>query len=360
MNPENDELLEKEIDKLIEIYEMLISQPTPEEEEDAQKDLLNILKDIKEKLGGFDQFHELDELYQIISDWDTLEAWFYEVNGLEEKLVNFLSKFRHVKKREKGSNASIPIPIPQNEQNLPDSANVNKNEMKIDKTLQTVEEKMKNLMSRDHLIKKDHQGEIKSQAHIETLPQKNPLSSDKPHLKSKLVAPKIVIPPVMAPKKKIDPKTISNLNINKQSQAKTPIKIDYVPPESSTQSPSPSPPTPKSTTKSEFRPKINPISNSRKTIKIHPITADQFKISTNPSSVRIDNIESLSSKELYKELIGLEAMHYHLLKKQKILEEKHNFGQIDDSKYATSREEINLEVKNCMYKIQKIKSFINR
>ena len=45
MNPENDELLEKEIDKLIEIYEMLISQPTPEEEEDAQKDLLNILKE---------------------------------------------------------------------------------------------------------------------------------------------------------------------------------------------------------------------------------------------------------------------------------------------------------------------------
>ena len=109
MVSENDELLEKEIDKLIEIYEMLISQPTPEEEEEAQRDLLVILRDVKDMLGDFDQFNELDELYKIISDWDTLESWFNEINELEEKLVKFLSKFRHVKKRHKEARVLLPI-----------------------------------------------------------------------------------------------------------------------------------------------------------------------------------------------------------------------------------------------------------
>ena len=337
---ENEELLEAEIDKLIEIYEMLISQPTPEEEEQAQRDLLVILKDVKDMLGDFDQFHELDELYQTISNWDTLESWFYEISGLEEKLVQFLSKFRHVKKRQKEPREAS-ISIPQDEIEAEDSKFDQEKESRIDKTFQTVEKKMKSLMTRDSLIHDD----APSQAHIETISK----STDHPHLKSKLVAPKIVIPPVMAPKKKITPDTISYSNVGQQTQEDAPIKIDYTPPESQSKSP----PNPK------FQPKINPISSSQKTIKIHPITSDQFRNSQSTVD-QTDDLNKLSSKELYRELIKLEAKQYHLIKQQKILEEKFNAKQISESLFNITREETNIEVRNCVNKIQHIKSIINR
>ena len=327
---ENEELLEKEIDKLVEIYEMLISQPTPEEEEDAQRELLVILTDVKDLLGDIDQFHELDELVQIISDWDTLESWFYEINGLEEKMVEFLSKFRHVRKRQK-DNFEATIPIPQ------DSNFDRVKESRIDKTFLTVEKKMKNLMTRDSLIHDDGP----QQAHIESVTK-----SPHPHLKSKLIAPKIVIPPVMAPKKRIEPSSMSYSITPQLPQEKDPIKIDYTPPESQS--------------KSAFRPKINPISSTQKTIKIHPITSDQFKKSQTTSDLPPEDLRSLSSKQLYRELIRLEAKQYHLIKKQKILQEKFNGKQISESDFNKSLEQNNLEVRNCINKIQQIKSIINR
>jgi len=320
---ENDELLEKEIDKLIEIYEMLISQPTPEEEEEAQRDLLVILRDVKDQFGEIDQFNELDELYQIISDWDTLESWFDEIDELEEKLVQFLSKFRHVKKRKDKKKNLIP-----------ESEIYKEKESRIDKTLQTAEKKMKSLMTRDSLIHVDEP----QPAHIETVSQ-----PPSPHLKSKLVAPKIVIPPVMAPKKRIDPNSMNYSNTPQPTQEEAPIKIDYTPPESKS--------------KLEFKPRINPISSSQKTIKIHPITSDQFK---NSQSAETVDLNSLSSKQLYRELIRLEAKQYHLIKKQKILEEKYNSKQILESVFINSREENNTEVRSCINKIQHIKSIINR
>ncbi len=332
---ENNELLEKEIDKLIEIYEMLISQPTPEEEEDAQRDLLVILRDVKDMLGDFDQFNELDELYKIISDWDTLESWFYEIIGLEEKLVKFLSKFRHVKKRHKEPREAS-IPITQDNIESHGSEIDKEKEIRLDKTLQTVEKKMKSLMTRDSLIH-----EIAPQAHIETIPV-----SSHPHLKSKLIAPKIVIPPVMAPKKRIEPDSMTYSNTTQQTQEKDPIKIDYVPPQTES--------------KPEFHPKIKPISSSQKTIKINPITSDQFKNSQSSSNLQTDDLNSMSSKEMYRELIRLEAKQYHLIKQQKILEEKYNAKQLSESLFNSAREETNLEVRNCVNKIQHIKSIINR
>jgi len=323
---ENDELLEKEIDKLIEIYEMLISQPTPEEEEEAQRDLLVILRDVKDQFGEIDQFNELDELYQIISDWDTLESWFDEIDELEEKLVKFLSKFRHVKKRKDKKKNLIP-----------ESEVYKEKESRIDRTLHTAEKKMKNLMTRDSLIHVDEP----LPAHIETVSQ-----SPSPHLKSKLVAPKIIIPPVMAPKKRIEPSSMNYPNTVQPTQEKAPIKIDYTPPESKS--------------KLEFKPNINPISSSQKTIKIHPITSDQFKNSQGTEDLQIAALNSLSSKQLYRELIRLEAKQYHLIKKQKILEEKFNSKQILESVFINSREENNKEVKSCINKIQHIKSIINR
>ena len=337
---ENEELLENEIDKLIEIYEMLISQPTPEEEEQAQRDLLVVLRDIKDMLGDFDQFNELDELFQTIANWDTLESWFYEINGLEEKLVKFLSKFRHVKKRHKEPREAS-ISIPQDELETQDSKFDQEKESRIDKTFQTVEKKMKSLMTRDSLI----HDEVPPQAHIETVSKSTHLN-----LKSKLVAPKIVIPPVMAPKKKITPKTMSYSTVDQQIQEEPPIKIDYTPPESQS----------KPQSKPEFQSKINPISSSQKTIKIHPITSDQFRNSQRTEDLQTDDLNKLSSKELYRELIRLEAKQYHLIKQQKVLEEKFNAKQISESLFNITREETNIEVRNCVNKIQHIKSIINR
>ncbi len=353
MIKENDELLEKEIDKLIEIYEMLISQPTPEEEEQAQRDLLVILKEVKDMLGDFDQFHELDELYQIISKWDTLESWFYEIIGLEDKLVNFLSKFRHVNKRKDKKEPRELFPISQGKIQSSDSEIDKEKESRMNVTLQTVEKKMKNLMTRDSLIQDYSPPVINQPAHIEIVSK-----SPTPHLKSKLVAPKIIIPPVMAPKKKIVPDSMSYSNLNHQTQEKDPIKIDYTPPESQS--------------KAEFHPKINPISSTQKTIKIHPITSDQFK--NTQSSQRsqksqksqsivdsqTEDLNKLSSKELYRELIRLEAKQYHIIKQQKILGEKYNARQISESLFNSTREETNLEVKSCINKINHIKSIINR
>jgi len=265
-----------------------------------------------------------------------LESWFYEISGLEEKLVKFLSKFRHVKRRQKEPReASIPIPHTNIES--PDSGFNRGKESRIDRTLQTAEKKMKNLMTRDSLIHVDEQ----QPAHIETVSQ-----SPSPHLKSKLVAPKIIIPPVMAPKKKIEPNSMAYLKITQPTKEKAPIKIDYTPPESKS--------------KLEFQPRINPISSSQKTIKIHPITSDQFKNSQSAKDLQTADLNSLSSKQLYRELIRLEAKQYHLIKKQKTLQEKFNGKQIGELDFNIIREETNLEVKNCVNKIQHIKSIINR
>ncbi len=107
----------------------------------------------------------------------------------------------------------------------------------------------------------------------------------------------------MAPKKRIDPSSVSYSITPQPPQEEEHIKIDYTPPE------------PQS--KSAFRPIINPISSSQKTIKIHPITSDQFKNSQSAVDLPTEDLSSLSSKQLYRELIRLEAKQYHLIKKQK-------------------------------------------
>ena len=74
----------KNYDRLKEIYETLIGEPTPDEEEEAQKELITIL----ESLSAADKENNesIETVLNIVKNWDTLEQWFSEVEGLSDAM----------------------------------------------------------------------------------------------------------------------------------------------------------------------------------------------------------------------------------------------------------------------------------
>ena len=80
-------------DVFIKLYE---KEPTPDDEIEAKEDLLSLLRQLLNNISGFEDKKALiQDTLKIIENWDTLDLWFKEVNGLSEdikKLIGYREK----------------------------------------------------------------------------------------------------------------------------------------------------------------------------------------------------------------------------------------------------------------------------
>ncbi len=80
-------------DIYIKLYE---KEPTPDDEIEAKEDLLSLLRQLLNNISGFEDKEALiQDTLKIIENWDTLDLWFKEVNGLSEnikKLIGYREK----------------------------------------------------------------------------------------------------------------------------------------------------------------------------------------------------------------------------------------------------------------------------
>ncbi|MHA1338567.1 MAG: hypothetical protein ACTSRZ_02385 [Promethearchaeota archaeon] len=79
------------LERLKEIYDLLIGEPTPDDEIEAQKEIVKILEDL---INTGDQRFDMDLLkntLEIAKNWDTLENWFAEVPNLSDNLKKIIS-----------------------------------------------------------------------------------------------------------------------------------------------------------------------------------------------------------------------------------------------------------------------------
>ena len=76
-----------ELEIVITFYENLCGKPEPEEEEDAQKKLRPIFKSWLPILEDNTEFQVyVQEIFDLIDNWDPLESWFFEIPELKQKM----------------------------------------------------------------------------------------------------------------------------------------------------------------------------------------------------------------------------------------------------------------------------------
>ncbi|UYP48273.1 hypothetical protein NEF87_004558 [Candidatus Lokiarchaeum ossiferum] len=252
------------LETVLELYINLCGKPEPEEEEEAQKNLVPIfnqwLENIKENDG---YYSDIQEIYNMISNWDTLESWFFEIPFLKQKLGEFLLIF--YPKNEQLNQIFAPVDKKPNENNivhteesfqksdlkapivdldsnsvqdvkkntlelnfqkqiLTNSIDVEK-QTKIEKRLQEMEKRMADLMEKEGRVKVEDQ--IKPSPPLNEMPQIQQYDSD-----TKLHPPKFNIPNVPKPKKKVTPNNnniIPDITEISKEQKKLPIPIKITP-----------------------------------------------------------------------------------------------------------------------------------
>jgi len=76
-----------------EIYKLLTGKPDPEQEEQAQKDLLQKYSDLKKNVvSEHGDYPLIVEIYTRLEKWDPLESWFTEEKELQIKIKQLLIK----------------------------------------------------------------------------------------------------------------------------------------------------------------------------------------------------------------------------------------------------------------------------
>ena len=265
---------------VISFYESLCGKPEPEEEEEAQIKMGPIFKSWLPILEDNSEFQAyVQEIFDLVDNWDPLESWFFEIPELKQKMGEFLLKIcpdhdilntifpstsnakniiqvEDVKSAkiktidgEKTEASGLISPVVEIGSSL--IQNIEKNTLetdfqkqilqnsideekqaKIEKRLQEMESKMANLMEKEGRIKQHQKGGKLNQINTKTSTNSEVLG-EKPEdsiLKSSLNTPKFNIPNVPKPKKKILPENIRDVdeplkNSPIQSIAPIPIKI---------------------------------------------------------------------------------------------------------------------------------------
>ena len=204
----SEEELTKLLNRLSDIFMLLTGQPEPEQEEEAQKELVPLLKDLISVGNREDLKPQVEELFEIVSKWDTLEKWFSEVEGLSEKMQFVLMNYGIVSEEaspevqtEEARQEVIALEKARQEIKQEDSETIDEYEKRIkemEARMQELEEKNKKLLELEKkLLESKDKSEVPSSG-----------------LKPKLAAPKIKLPPVVSPKKVIAPSTIEKELIN--------------------------------------------------------------------------------------------------------------------------------------------------
>jgi hypothetical protein len=215
----SEEELTKLLNRLSDIFMLLTGQPEPEQEEEAQKELVPLLRDLISVGNREDLKPQVEELFEIVSKWDTLEKWFSEVEGLSEKMQFVLMNYGIVSEgapqeehTEEVQQEVIALEKARQELKKDDSETIDEYEKQIkemEARMQDLEEKNKKLLELEKkLLESKEKSEVPSSG-----------------LKPKLAAPKIKLPPVAAPKKVITPSMME-----KDTTADPPEELRSAPP----------------------------------------------------------------------------------------------------------------------------------
>ena len=198
-------------------YQKLTSNPEPEEEEDAQKDLTKLFSQLMPHLEEDTELYSCAyDLTKIISAWDTLESWFDEVEELQEKMKNFLVK----------SDVSMEEKVDK-QQGIEKSSNKEKtNNDEFSKKEEELRKKAEELAQLEEKLKQQQ-----AQLNIQQKPIKP--HPEKPKITTKLMAPKITLPKIMKPDKFITPNSSHSpkkgIKIDLDASLSEPIKIKEIP-----------------------------------------------------------------------------------------------------------------------------------
>ena len=204
--------------QLLQIYQMLVSQPDPEEEEEAQKKLLLLLTDFP--LDQPELWNKIQDLKKIVEEWDTLDQWYTEVDKLDTMFKKMLQPFFPDIFKEPAQQSK------QSESNNDPEPPLNPMKNRIQSRLQAMEDKMFAFVKKEHPQKSPHPAPV----HIPLpTPSPTPKPTIQPTLshtsnlsrqqvrftptRSKLQAPKIIIPKMLPKKPPITPQSVPILPV---------------------------------------------------------------------------------------------------------------------------------------------------
>ena len=204
--------------QLLQIYQMLVNQPDPEEEEEAQKKLLLLLTDFP--LDQPELWNKIQDLKKIVEEWDTLDQWYTEVDKLDTMFKKMLQPFFPDIFKEPTQQSK------QSESKKDPEPPLNPMKNRIQSRLQAMEDKMFAFVKKEHPQKSPHPAPV----HIPLpTPSPDPKSTIQPTpsltsglsqqqvrftpTRSKLQAPKIIIPKMLPKKPQITPQSVPILPV---------------------------------------------------------------------------------------------------------------------------------------------------
>jgi hypothetical protein len=248
-----------EFAKLMQVYEVLINLPQPEEEEEAQKQLFQIFTTLKSQLDeNSDSSQEISQLLFFTKKWDPLESWFTELSDLPRLLrillkrvlpdqMNALASKLSVNSKslvnenrildEMKSNSpqteDVSLPISENIQVGNSEENVidTKTKAKINRRLEQIEKKMSSFFQSSNNLSQTSKGSNQNNNLDQSIIQK-PQSENKSQetsLNSKVTS--VQIPPNATSKKSIliAPRVVLPNSLIAEEEQPKPIPITITP-----------------------------------------------------------------------------------------------------------------------------------
>lgn len=173
-------------------------EPTPDEEIKARDQLLDLFESLK-LINAFPlQINLIEDILFKLKNWDTLDLWFKEVEGLAENIDKFLrltgvnkelAKVQAVDERGKilESKTSAEIEVPQL-----DVSDI------VFQVTEQFKDEIGSLKNTIEQLKKDLDGKEES---LQELSQKKPVQKITPKKEVKLAPPEIKIPSIKRPEK---------------------------------------------------------------------------------------------------------------------------------------------------------------
>jgi len=224
---------EKYTEAIKQIKEIFIKlfeeEPTPDEEIEAKEYLLNLLRQLLNNISGFEDKEALiQETLKIIENWDTLDLWFKEVNGLTEnikKIIEYREKSEIKKKIEEFIQESDEETETTPEFDIKETISQVSDDFKgeISKLKNYISDLEKKLGEKDKEIK-----DVKKKPSTKAPPE-FPVT---PKKKSRLQPPKVIIPKIGAPliqrKKESAPRKEEKVETKELQKIKAP-KIEIAP-----------------------------------------------------------------------------------------------------------------------------------
>lgn len=224
---------EKYTEAIKQIKEIFIKlfeeEPTPDDEIEAKEYLLNLLRQLLNNISGFENKEDLiQETLKIVENWDTLDLWFKEVNGLTEnikKLIEYREKSEIKKKIEEFIQESDEETETTPEFDIKETISQVSDDFKgeISKLKNYISDLEKKLGEKDREIK-----DVKKKPSTRAPPE----FPVKPKKKSRLQPPKVIIPKIGAPliqrKKESAPRKEEKVETKELKKIKAP-KIEIAP-----------------------------------------------------------------------------------------------------------------------------------